>query len=207
MQNNKRMAGDYEIIQSVHVGQREIVLGENPRDKDGQYYFVAYCESNALFAAYSECLVSDSFPELVQVYGQRIAEEAQRTMDQLQAEKETVKSDIPYTAEICKDIDGCKLVTHDDSLEGKCVIIKPDVLRREYRTPAHQLKLVTGGFGASPNSRGTAVFCDDLFNGKPGRFDRRDILAIIEPQALPEWAAKKYNELIRQKKSITKEER
>ena len=26
----KRMAGDYEIIHALHIGDREIVLGENP---------------------------------------------------------------------------------------------------------------------------------------------------------------------------------
>lgn len=207
MSNNKRMAGDYEIIQSIHVGEREIVLGENPKDKDGQFYLVAYCDTNDLFAAYSDCLVSDSFPELVQIYGQRIAEAAQRTMEQIQAEEEIVKVNIPYNAEICKDIDGCKLVSHNDVLDGKCVILKADTFRREYRTAAHQLKLVTGGFGASPNSRGSALYCTDLLSGQSCRYERRDVLAIIEPEALPDWAAKKYNELTKQKKPVTKEER
>ena len=31
----KRMAGDYEIIQAVHIGDREVVLGENPQDETG----------------------------------------------------------------------------------------------------------------------------------------------------------------------------
>lgn len=31
MSEEKRMAGDYEIIQSVHIGDREIVVGENRR--------------------------------------------------------------------------------------------------------------------------------------------------------------------------------
>lgn len=207
MSAEKRMAGDYEIIQSIHVGEREIVLGENPKDKDGQYYLVAYCDTNELFAAYSDCLVSDSFPELVQIYGQRIAEAAQRAIDQLQAEKEIVKNNIPYNAEICKDIDGCKIVSHNDSLEGKCVILKAETFRREYRTAAHQLKFVTGGFGASPNSRGSALYCTDLLSGKSCRYERRDVLAVIEPDALPDWAAAKYHALTQQKKPNVKEER
>lgn len=36
MSDQKRMAGDYEIIQSVYIGDREIVLGENPGNQDGQ---------------------------------------------------------------------------------------------------------------------------------------------------------------------------
>ena len=35
MSEEKRIAGDYEIIQSVHIGDREIVVGENQADTDG----------------------------------------------------------------------------------------------------------------------------------------------------------------------------
>lgn len=32
-ETHKRMAGDYEIIQAIHIGDREIVLGEKPLDE------------------------------------------------------------------------------------------------------------------------------------------------------------------------------
>ena len=54
----KRMAGDYEIIQGLHIGDREIVLGENPRDETGMKYMCAFCRQNALFAEYSEVMIS-----------------------------------------------------------------------------------------------------------------------------------------------------
>ena len=34
----KRMAGDYVIIHAFHIGDREIVLGENPDDVGGERY-------------------------------------------------------------------------------------------------------------------------------------------------------------------------
>lgn len=34
------MAGDYEIIQAVHIGDREIVVGENQADEQGLPYLV-----------------------------------------------------------------------------------------------------------------------------------------------------------------------
>lgn len=46
----KRMAGDYEIIQAVQIGDREVVLGENPQDETGMKYMCAFCRQNALFA-------------------------------------------------------------------------------------------------------------------------------------------------------------
>lgn len=34
----RRMAGDYEIIQAIHIGDREIVLGEKPQSESGDKY-------------------------------------------------------------------------------------------------------------------------------------------------------------------------
>lgn len=44
MSEEKRMAGDYEIIQAVHIGDREIVVGENQADEQGLPYLVAYVD-------------------------------------------------------------------------------------------------------------------------------------------------------------------
>ena len=79
----KRMAGDYEIIQGLHIGDREIVLGENPRDETGMKYMCAFCRQNALFAEYSEVMASDDFPEIAELFGRRVAEQAQKTRIEL----------------------------------------------------------------------------------------------------------------------------
>ena len=41
MNDEKRMAGNYAIIQALHIGDREIVIGENPENQDGQKYICA----------------------------------------------------------------------------------------------------------------------------------------------------------------------
>ena len=82
----------------------------------------------------------------------------------------------------------CTPVTYDDDLNGKVVVIRPGVLRKEYQLATRQLKLCIGGFGASPHSRGSACFCVDLYSGDSSRFERRDILGTLEPEQLPQWA-------------------
>ena len=72
MSEEKRIAGDYEIIQSVHIGDREIVVGENQADTDGLPYLVAYYESNAIIGRYYDAVGSNDFPEIMEIYGQRI---------------------------------------------------------------------------------------------------------------------------------------
>lgn len=98
-------------------------------------------------------------------------------------------------------------MSHADDLHQKVVIIKPDVLKPEYQLATRQLYLCTGGFGASPNSRGSACFCTNLFTGKHSRFERSDILATLEADAVPKWAQEKLCEALQsqQKKDKAKE--
>ena len=189
----KRMAGDYEIIQAVQIGDREVVLGENPQDETGMKYMCAFCRQNALFAEYSEVMASDDFPEIVELFGQRVAEQAQKTHIELNKPRIQGIDDRPITAE------GCIPISYEDDLHGKIVVIKPEVLRREYRHATCQLQLCTSGSGAYPNSRGTACYCTELYSGQRARFERSDILGVIAPEDLPKWA-KHYLELRQAKK-------
>ena len=184
----KRMAGDYEIIQAVQIGDREVVLGENPQDETGMKYMCAFCRQNALFAEYSEVMASDDFPEIVELFGQRVAEQAQKTHIELNKPRIQGIDDRPITAE------GCIPISYEDDLHGKIVVIKPEVLRREYRHATCQLQLCTSGSGAYPNSRGSACYCTELYSGQRARFERSDILGVIAPEDLPKWA-KHYLEL------------
>ena len=196
----KRMAGDYEIIQAVQIGDREVVLGENPQDETGMKYMCAFCRQNALFAEYSEVMASDDFPEIVELFGQRIAEQAQKTHIELNKPRIQGIDDRPITAE------GCIPISHEDDLHGKIVVIKPEVLRREYRHATCQLQLCTSGSGAYPNSRGTACFCTELYSGQRARFERSDILGVIAPEDLPKWA-KHYLELRQAEKERSSRDR
>ena len=187
----KRMAGDYVIIHAFHIGDREIVLGENPAGGRNERYMCALCESNGLFASYTEVMVSDDYPELAKLFGERVAEQAEKTRIDLNGPKIQGIHNTPITAE------GCEVIGYQHDLQGKIVVIKQEVLRPEYRRATSQLQLCTGGFGASPNSRGTACYCTELYSGKTSCFQRSDILGTIAPEKLPKWA-KHYLEIVRQ---------
>lgn len=181
MNDEKRMAGDYEIIQAVQIGDREIVVGENQVDANGLPYLVAYYESNAIMGRYYDAVGSDDFPEIMEMYGQRIMEQAQKTRAELAKPKMQGIDNSPITAEECTPI------SYDDDLHGKVIVIKPEILRPEYRRATSQLKLCTGGFGAYPHSRGSAVFCTEIYTGRQSRFERRDVLGVLEPEDQPKW--------------------
>ena len=196
----KRMAGDYVIIHAFHIGDREIVLGENPASKGDDRYMCAFCQNNGLMAGYTEMMVSKEYPELAKLFGERIAEQAEKTRIDLNGPKIQGIPNAPITAE------GCEVIGHQHDLRGKIVVIKPEVLRPEYRRATSQLYLCDGGFGASPNSRGTACSCTQLYSGKSSYFERSDILGVIAPENLPKWA-KHYLECVRQERQAEKKTR
>lgn len=196
----KRMAGDYVIIHAFHIGDREIVLGENPAVVGDERYMCAFCVSNDLRANYTEVMVSDDYPELAKLFGERVAEQSEKTRIDLNGPKIQGIPNAPITAE------GCEVIGHQHDLRGKIVVIKPEVLRPEYRRATCQLHLCNGGFGASPNSRGSACSCTELYSGKTSRFERSDILGVIAPENLPKWA-KHYLECIQQERQAEKKSR
>ena len=65
MNDEKRMAGDYEIIHAMHIGDQEIVVGENLAAAAGQMYMCAFCEQNEIFARYDEVLCSNDYAEII----------------------------------------------------------------------------------------------------------------------------------------------
>lgn len=203
MNTEKRMAGDYEIIHAVQIGDNEVVVGENQKDIDGQKYMVANCQKNELFARYEEVLVSDNYPEIMKTFGQRIAAQAEKVKNELLCENVDTT---PITA------DKCEPDRYDKCIEGKVIVIRAEVLRQEYQVSTRQIQLCTGGFGAQANSRGSACFCTNLYNGKESRFERRDVLGELKPELMPEWAKEKLAEIQtkraeKQMKQKAKEER
>lgn len=201
---DRRMAGDYEVIHAFHIGDKEIVIGENINAPGDERYMCAYCEKNEILGLYSDLWVSDDFCEIAKIYADRLSELAEKTRRALFTPKFQGIDTTPLTKADCTPI------SHEDDLHGKFVIIKQEVLRQEYRRSTNQIKLCTGGFGASPNSRGSACFCVDLYSGKSNRFERRDILGTMTEDQLPKWAAHgldQYRNEQRQKPHKDKEER
>lgn len=144
MNEDKRMAGDYEIIHAIKIGDREIVIGENQADENGQKYMTAIGEWNDLFERYGDVLVSDDYPEIVKYFGERVAAQAEKTREELFVPRFQGIDNAPITAEVCTPI------THSDDLNGRIIVIKPEILRREYRAATRQLKLCLGRLRRKP---------------------------------------------------------
>lgn len=78
---------------------------------------------------------------------------------------------------------------------GKVLVLKPTVLKDEYKTPDFQLFLAEGGFGCSPTARGCKVYGRFLKDGEEAHYDRQDFLGVLKSEHLPDWARTKLTEL------------
>lgn len=125
--DEKRMVGDYTVINSMYIGHREIILGENQKAASGERYVCCHAERVMFYEQYLEAQVSDDFAEIVKLYGERVTQAA----DEIMKETEKVTSEIGMNDEItAKD---CKPISHDDAIEDKVIVIRGNVLRPEFR--------------------------------------------------------------------------
>lgn len=182
--DDKRMIGDYTVLNSMYVGHKEIAICENQKAAKDERYLCCYIENVIVFERYTEALVSDDFAEVAQVFGERIASAAEEIIKETEKANEQVGANAELTAS------DCTLVTWEDSIENKVIAIKGNTLRPEFRHASHQLMLCTGGFGSQANARGRTCYCISLYDGKQTSYYRSDVLGVVEPEKLPEWAQK-----------------
>jgi hypothetical protein len=177
-QGKRMVAGTgYEVMQSVHIGDKEIVLAENMNEPEELYYFLGNYRSNGSLGEYSQCLYGSDYLSIVQEFTARINGQIESLRNEFKASDYQAE---PITADQCFPND------YNKSIEGEVVVIKASVLRPEYRRGDMQLVYVTGGNGARANPRGNAVLCFHLSDGKHTRFERNEVQGIIK--VIPKWA-------------------
>lgn len=157
----KRMLGDYEVKQSIHIGKKEVVFGVNEADKFP--FMVCYCTyDNPLSAAWpTEGIGTDDYLEAMQIFTDRV----QAQIEVVKDEQSRFDFDMtPFTK------DDCIPDNRNESIVGKVVVINAELNRYEYQHSAYQLVLVDGGHGAI-GGRGQAVFGTCLADGKRARWE------------------------------------
>lgn len=191
MNTEKRMIHSYEILSLVKIGDKEIALAMDESKPDNEKYMTCFIERNELFERYNEALLSSDYAEIVKVFGSRISNEAELYMESVR------KLDIPISVITAED---CIPDHYSKDINGKIIAIDAKQLRPEYQRADRQLFYVYGGFGASANSRGSAVFCTNLHTGENTRIERMDVLGEVKPECMPEWAKEKAAEYTKPKK-------
>jgi len=65
-------------------------------------------------------------------------------------------------------------------LTNKTVRLKPETHAPDWRQPEHLLFKVTGGFGALPFTRGTALVGEYVCDGERARVDGFDVESVVD---------------------------
>lgn len=181
----REMAGDYEILQSVRLGGKEVLLGYNPKDGCAPY-MTSYRAVNFLGDyTYPEAIGGNDYLEIMQTFLKRVQEQA-KVVEQFREKRKVPIETLGR--------EHCRERGEKESLEGKLIILRPASLAPEYRTADFQLGFATGGFGCSPGAGGRAVYFEELYSGERCRWEIGDMLGIADPDTLPDWAKEKLSE-------------
>lgn len=180
----KEMAGDYEVIQSLRLGGKVMLIGYNPDDQDGKY-MTCYKESNFMGEYFTKAMASDDYMEVVKLFSERLQEQMVK-VKQFRTER-----GVPLET---LGADHCRKRGEGENLAGNLIILRPSSLSPEYRTADCQLGYATGGFGCTPNAGGRAVYFRELYSGEECRWNIGDVLGIADMEKLPEWAKQKVAE-------------
>lgn len=176
MPDKKRMIENFEIIHSLQIGAREVVVGISPERE----FMCCFCTQDDISEYYSEAMSSNDYLEIMELYADRLKGQ----IAAVRAKHRTLHIPLDMLGR-----EQCFPLLYDDDITGKVVAVKPVSLRYEYQRADCQLILVTGGSGARGNSHGTSVYGVNVFTGRrAGRRERGDILGEVRPECMPQWA-------------------
>ncbi|MCR4888910.1 MAG: DUF3846 domain-containing protein [Ruminococcus sp.] len=101
-----------------------------------------------------------------------------------------------------KLLDRKKCLADENNYAEKLLILKPEVLKEEFRQPYFQYFYAQSGFGCYPDKLGGKVYGKFLADNEDGCFRRNDFLGVADPEKLPQWAQKRLEQLIAPKMRI-----
>ena len=181
----KEMAGDYEILQFIRLGGKQLLLGYNEKDGNAPY-MTCYRQVNLLGDyAYPEAVASIDYMEIMQTFLERLQKQY-KVVEQFRAQR-----NVPFEV---LGHEHCRKRGEDEDLAGKLIILRPSSLSPEYRTADCQLGFATGGFGCIPGAGGRAVYFEELYSKEQCRLNIGDVLGIADLDMLPAWAKEKLSE-------------
>lgn len=195
MPDEKRKIDKFEIIHSLQIGAREVVVGVSPE----QEFMCCFCTQDGMREYYTEAVGSDDYLEIMEFYADRLKGQ----IEAVQALRSTIHVPLTMIRE-----EQCVPMNGETDLTDKVVAIRPSSLRYEYQQADRQLILVTGGGGAHSQSRGSAVFGINVFTGhRAGRWERRDVMGEVRPEHLPQWAKDRLPVIQRERELEKRDER
>jgi len=194
-----RIIDGFEVVHSIRLEAVNHLVAQNTASEEERYRIYKVGSPNTLGLADCETVYEHhDYLDVMREYTRRLGV----ALDSLGLDRvyrgSPVFDDYPIRAEDC--------FPEDMDLKDQVIAVKARSLAPEYRVASHQLYIATGGFGCSPESRGRAVYCKNIYDGgNDVRFDRENILGVVKPESIPAWAKEKVAKLQADKPSVMDE--
>lgn len=189
MNNDIITIDGYTVIHSFFVGEKNVIVAENL--KADYRYVCAYLEENEYFSQFTDCLLSNDYIEIMELYCDRAKEQVVKCKEQSLGDKTVITPEM------------CRTLNDGETYKGKVVALKTESLRREYGNAENQLFYAASGNGLNPNGLGTKIFGYNLATKAHHYIRNYDVLGVVDKDKLPEWAKPKLTEI---KKEIKEKE-
>ena len=85
---------------------------------------------------------------------------------------------------------------------NKLLVLRPQILKDQYKNPICQLFFAESGFGCYPDKIGSKVFGRFLCDGERAQFWRNDFEGIADYKYVPDWAMTRLHDLVDPKMKI-----
>lgn len=177
---NKRMVDRYEVTDAIKLGDKEIIIGINTKNLDLPY-MVCNCiwDKHFCIERYKEAFVSNDYLEIMSEFLNRL----EKQMLKVQEERNTRKLPLESLS-----MEHCIPNSNDENFENRIIVLKKSTLQPEYQTADYQLYFAFGGTGCIPAVSTGKVHCRNIFSGQDMIWQRHQILGIVRPECIPEWA-------------------
>ena len=74
----------------------------------------------------------------------------------------------------------CILLNNFEDVTDKILVLNPNKLNKEYRTPENQLWIANSGFGTKNYTTGTAIYSTAIVDDEQARWERYDFLGVLK---------------------------
>ena len=176
----------YKIFNFVKLGGFEEIVAQGEKNGRDHYRLYTVNAKNPLgLPEYTTAYENNDFLQTMREFNRRISARLNSIETDQFERGNPLFDDAPLRDADCVP-DGLEA-----DITGKVIAVKSDILYPEYRTLSHQLHVATGGFGTSPTARGKTVFVTNVFSGETDNFRRENILGVVLPERIPEWAQEK----------------
>ncbi len=93
------------------------------------------------------------------------------------------------------DASHCEEDDTEQDYTGKVIVLRPEYLLGEYKTPEYQLFLADHGNGCRPHAIGRKVFGQFLKDGDETWYYRNEFIGVLKEEHLPTWTKEKLAQL------------